>query len=111
MLLERFYSSKGRATRLGLDFELTVDILLEKLNNQNKLCAISGLPLTFYLGIGKISTNLSVDRIDSNKGYTVENTHLVCSVVNQMKNDLTEDNLLYYCKTIVDYQNFKNRNR
>lgn len=37
---------------------------------------------------------VSVDRIDSNKGYVKGNVELVSSLVNQMKNDLDREEFL-----------------
>lgn len=53
------------------------------------------------MGKGRIYTNVSVDRIDSNKGYLKDNVQLVCMVINQMKSDLNLDELKYYCQEII----------
>ena len=46
-------------------------------------------------------TNASVDRIDSNRGYVEDNVQLVCKAVNLMKNELTMDELDYWCCCIL----------
>jgi hypothetical protein len=38
--------------------------------------------------------NLSVDRIDSNEGYTKKNTQLTCIICNLMKFDMTEKDFI-----------------
>ena len=58
---------------------------------------------------GRIFTNVSVDRIDSNKGYTKNNVQLVCMAINQMKSDMSIEELLYFCEHIV-YNNGKIKN-
>lgn len=46
----------------------------------------------------------SVDRIDSGKGYTLMNIHLVINVVNIMKSDLTLDDFVAICKEVAHSQ-------
>lgn len=50
---------------------------------------------------GRVPTNLSVDRIDSNKIYTKNNVQLVCMAVNQMKSDLNDLTFYKFCEAIV----------
>jgi hypothetical protein len=50
---------------------------------------------------GRTSTNLSIDKIDHNKGYTKDNIQLVCMAVNEMKNDRTIEELKYFCECIL----------
>jgi hypothetical protein len=68
---------------------------------QEGKCAISGIPMTYFVGgRGKIDTNLSVDRIDNSKGYILENIHLVIYRVNIMRNDMEINEFLNICKII-----------
>ena len=75
--------AKHRAKRDGLDFLLTEDIIINKLNKNNNKCQISGVQL-------EMSNNkwnsLSFDRLDSNIGYTEDNTILVTKFLNISKN-------------------------
>lgn len=64
-------------------------------DNGNLLC---------YFDSGRVPTNLSVDRIDSGLGYIKGNIQLVCMAANQMKSDLTIEQLKYFCKSILEYQ-------
>ena len=57
--------------------------------------------MTFKMNNGRVNTNVSVDRIDSTKGYLQDNIQLVCMAVNQMKNDLEINELIYFCKQII----------
>ena len=70
---------------------LTVHHIQEIYDLQKGLCAISKLPLTLIKipNTKKVHTNLSIDRIDSTKGYEIENIQLVCAVVNTMKLNLS----------------------
>ena len=50
---------------------------------------------------------MSIDRINPDEGYTLENTQIVCMAVNQMKSDLTMDELLLFCKYIIKNNEYK----
>jgi hypothetical protein len=67
---------------------------------QKGLCAISGLPMTHDRSQGKTRTNISIDRIDSNKGYEIENVQLVCHIVNTIKSDMTMEELYFWTESI-----------
>lgn len=47
-----------------------------------------------------IQPNVSVDRIDSKKGYTRDNVQLVCMAINQMKSDLDNNTFYNLCKAV-----------
>ena len=94
--------SKGKRKYQPLDFDITKEFIKELYLKQDGKCAISKIPMTYIAGSGKHITNVSIDRIDSNKGYTKDNVQLVCSQVNMMKSDLTFDELLSFCKSIVE---------
>lgn len=81
--------------------------MLDMWSKQNGLCALSGIPMTHKIYAGKINTNLSIDRIDPNEGYTRNNTQLVCSCVNMMKGMLTIEELIQFCKAILNTQKLK----
>jgi predicted DNA-binding protein YlxM (UPF0122 family) len=65
-------------------------------------CPILGLELN-YSGYGsgkeRSDSSPSVDRIDSNKGYTIDNIHIISWRANRIKNDSTPEEL----KKIADY--------
>jgi hypothetical protein len=58
--------------------------------------------MSTIVGKGKHSTNISIDRIDSNKGYTKDNIQLVCAYVNIMKSDKSIEELKYFCQCILN---------
>lgn len=45
--------------------------------------------------------NLSVDRIDSSKGYTKDNIQLVCAAANMMKGYMEYNDLINFCEAII----------
>lgn len=83
---------------------LSVVLLLETLAKQNFKCALSGEPLTCKLESGTVSkTNASIDRIDAGGPYTAGNIQLVCSIVNNLRVDMTVDEFIDWCRKVADY--------
>jgi len=102
VLLERFLGARDRASRRGIDCDITVDHLKELWVKQDGLCAISGLPMSHIIFCGRVPTNVSVDRINSRMGYVVGNIQLVCMAINQMKSDLGMEDLLRFCEGVIN---------
>jgi hypothetical protein len=69
----------------GNNSPITFEDFQSKYNQQNGKCFYSGEPMTF----DKTSnTTISVDRIDSQKNYTLDNIVFCRKICNTMKNDL-----------------------
>jgi hypothetical protein len=85
---------------------LTVPMLLELYDKQKGLCALTGVPLECVLEVGKINPkNASIDRITHGcvgGEYKQDNIRLVCSIVNKMRQALTDEELRHWCKLIVE---------
>jgi hypothetical protein len=90
------------ATRRGKHpVEVVVDELKSLWDKQGGLCALSGVPMTYEKGKGRLPTNLSIDRKDSGLGYTLDNVQLVCYQANLMKSELTTAQLKFWCERIL----------
>lgn len=85
-----------------LGFNLDLGYLLNLYEEQQGLCALSKVRMTYQAGAGRVATNISIDRIDSSVGYVRGNVQFVCDVVNRMKQDLTEPELLVWCARILE---------
>lgn len=84
--------------------KLTWQIILNKLEQQNFKCALTGVELTCFLKKGtKIMTNASVDRIIPGGAYTEDNIQMVCRSVNSWRSDLTVQEFVDWCQKVVDY--------
>lgn len=85
-----------------MQFTITEDDLKQLFIKQKGLCAISGKKMTYigYQNKGSNNWNISVDRINSQKGYTKDNIQLVTGLVNRMKTDLYNDDLLLFCNNL-----------
>jgi hypothetical protein len=68
--------------------------LREVLEDSEKICALSGIPVIFEGEEGDIETRASLDRIDSSKGYIRGNVQIVCRFINQWKSDSTDERFL-----------------
>lgn len=66
---------------------------------QKGLCKYSGVPLSLE---AHHPHKVSLDRIDSSKGYIEGNLQLVSASVNRMKQEFTEEFFLQMCKKITD---------
>jgi hypothetical protein len=94
-----------RKTHLGFDIDIMY--LLEIYSAQKGLCAISGVLMTHKAGQGRVNTNISIDRIDSSRGYLKNNIQLVCDMVNRMKSNMSQTEFVGWCKHIVKAENEK----
>jgi hypothetical protein len=82
--------------------ELSPEILKNLLIKQKYKCALTGIKLTCLRANGiKFKTNASIDRINSDLGYNIDNIQLVCSVVNILKSNLTNHEYIRWCKKVV----------
>jgi len=70
------------------EFNLTDHDLLDLWEKQNGQCAYTKLPL---LATANQFNTVSLDRVDSSKGYVVGNVQLVCAAINKMKQEYTEE--------------------
>lgn len=85
------------------DAPLTITIAdLEVLFNYQKgLCALSGVKMTWGQGSVK-ATSLSVDRIESNRGYHLDNIRFICHAVNAFRGNGTDAEMIEMAKAIVN---------
>ena len=86
--------AKGRTK----EFSINTSDLLEVLIKQNGRCAYTKLPL---LATANQFNTVSLDRVDSSKGYVVGNIQLVCAAINKMKQEYTEEVFLLFCLLVT----------
>lgn len=87
------------AKKRDIELEITPKDIWELYLKQGKLCALTGVYISFPAGRGQLGT-VSVDRIDNHKGYTLENIQLVHKTVNRMKWVLTNDEMIQICALV-----------
>lgn len=102
ILTRKFKETKARCLKNNIEFDLTLDFLLEKYSKQNGKCFFSGM--TLFLSTCSVYS-LSIDRLNSKKGYTKDNINLICAVVNFMKTDIDHIEFIDFCKKIAFHNN------
>lgn len=102
----------NRSKKANREVEITAENIYNLWIKQNRKCALSGLPIDFTnTNPGNINRKeskydlictASLDRIDSNKGYTIDNTQLVHKDVNMIKKEYDQNYFLSLCKLITE---------
>ncbi len=91
---------KKQAKDRNLEFNITIEQAWSLFEKQDKKCALTNREIS--LTRNKLNQTASLDRIDSSKGYTLDNIQWVHKDVNKMKNNLPEDKLFFWAKKIYE---------
>jgi hypothetical protein len=94
----------GAITR-GLEFNITIEFGYELFVKQNYKCALTGIEIN--LGVlgertGNTSATASLDRINSDLGYTEDNIQWVHKDINYIKMDLPQNYFIHLCKLVAE---------
>lgn len=96
------YDYKHGAERRGIIFDISIEDMEKQYKKQNGLCAISNIELTMPIARTMFKQcTASLDRIDSNKGYIVNNIQWVHKKVQQMKWNISQNEFIEWCKIIA----------
>lgn len=93
-------NAKKSAKKRNQEFSLEISDVVGFWNDQQMICAYSGIEMT--LEAGKLNT-VSIERIDSNIGYTKDNTILVCQAINRMKSDFNYEDFYMLCQSVAKF--------
>ena len=95
-----FESFSKSAISRGYSWNLTPEELNEMHEEQDGLCALSGLSI----GWSKVGWehSASIDRLDNDKGYFLDNIQLVHKKINMMRGSLTVDDFLELCQAVAN---------
>ena len=85
----KFGTYKFGALRRNLEFSITIE---DAANVWTWKCALSG--------IGIDETSMSLDRIDSSKGYIVGNIQWVHKDINYMKQEYSQEVFIHWCSLV-----------
>lgn len=97
------FSIHDSAKRRELSFEIDKEQLWKLFLQQNRKCIYTGLELEFSVK----NTTASLDRIDSSKGYAIDNVQWVHKDINFMKRNFSDTTFLNYCRLIVQERDSK----
>ena len=92
----RYLAQKANSRKRPDSIKMTEEILQNIYDNQEGKCALSGLKFS----MNSSDRKPSLDRIDSNKGYTLTNIQLVSYFVNKMKRELNQSDFIKICGCI-----------
>jgi hypothetical protein len=97
-----FQSLVYGADRRNIIFEISINDIWNQFEKQNHKCALSGLELKFpTFGEKATEQTASLDRINSDLGYTKDNIQWLHKDVNKMKWELSQDRFLELCRIIT----------
>lgn len=85
----------GKLNQECLNVSVTYEYLITLYHEQDGRCALSNLDMSHNFNDPR---SISIDRIDSGKGYEVGNVQLVCQAFNWMKNNMPQ----YQAKQLLD---------
>lgn len=66
-----------------------------------EICPILGIKLNYENSFYKKDDSPSIDRIDSNRGYELENLHIISERANRIKNDSIPEELIKIANYII----------
>lgn len=98
-------SLKNSAKKRKLEFSITIEDAWNLFIKQNRLCKLTGLPLTFKSKSRLYDGTASLDRINPSRGYTIDNIQWVNKHINIMKSSWTEEEFVTFCKQIAYFNN------
>lgn len=103
---------KRGAIKRGLKFKITALEVWNLFLKQNQKCALSGQEINLVRCFKrrnkkrKVQT-ASLDRIDSSKGYTIDNVQWVHKHVNKCKQTFTNKEFILICSLVANYKGKK----
>lgn len=92
------YSAKARALRSGLAFELTEQWAASRWTGK---CELTGADFNVLPKGTTSAFSVSIDRIDSAKGYTQDNCRFILWSVNRFKSDYDDAIMMHIARLLV----------
>ena len=109
-VLKHTNTLKGRLNRLVIgarasskakkyDFSITLNDLFELWEKQNGLCSYTNWPMSTITHDPYL---VSIDRINSDKGYILSNIQLTCWQVNRAKSFMSNSDFFAMCQAVAN---------
>ena len=98
------YFRKVRQGALGrdLDFRITAKDVWDQYQKQKEKCALSSLHIHFETNQDKARLQTaSIDRIDSTKGYTIDNIQIIHKRLNRIKGITPDQEFIQWCNAVA----------
>jgi hypothetical protein len=99
---------KAGAKKRNIEFSINIQDIWDLYIRQDRRCALSGdiliLEKRYYSPYIKNQT-ASLDRIDSSKGYTIDNVQWLHKDINIMKSNWSDEEFIQKCIKVVNHAN------
>jgi len=92
------------ATARNLSCDISIKQIWELFLAQNRKCALSGKDIYFSSTCKSYDGTASLDRINSSKGYIIDNVQWVHKWVNLMKQDMDDQEFIDWCHAISSFK-------
>jgi ribosome assembly protein YihI (activator of Der GTPase) len=100
------------AVKRHIPFEITKEEAWNLFEQQSRKCALTGIELTMYKWEDRKNIgNASLDRIDSNRSYTVENVQWIDKCLQPIKLNWEQSEFIQTCKDVARHAEEKNIGR
>lgn len=89
--------------RRKIFFNITIQQAWNIFLKQKGKCALSGVDIGFSnsgRSMARAKITASLDRIDSSKGYEIDNVQWVHKVINRIKHNLSDEEFFYWCNKV-----------
>lgn len=102
-----FGKLKASAKKRNHEFNITLDEIWCMFLEQAAKCALSGIEIDLSKSYGRKKQTASLDRKDATKGYTIDNVQWVHKNINFMKQSMTNEEFINWCKLVSQYNEDK----
>jgi hypothetical protein len=101
-LYGRWYGALVRSAKeRNIEFNISQKEIWDLFLRQEKKCALTNLDIKFATCLkDEKEQTASLDRIDSSKGYVINNIQIVHKIVNIAKNKLSQEDFIKICNFI-----------
>lgn len=100
-----FKAAQDRAKRANLPFTITREWVTNQWEIQQGKCKVTGIPITLNVNENGekfyAPFNPSLDQIHAGRGYTPENTRLICVIVNLALNKFGDEAFDAMCRAYI----------
>lgn len=106
------YDMNKKARKKKFDCDITQEDIFQIYDDQDGKCALTGFDMTLGSSEDRFEKQYaaSPDRIDNERGYTLDNVWLVAARANSIKSDMTIEELIEWCEAVTKHLNDTQRN-
>ena len=109
--LKKILSHAKWSVKNNIKTTIGIEFLINLYNKQGGKCALTGIPLIYSTdnesNYRSSPFMVSIDRINSNLGYTEDNIRLVCLIVNCSLNEWGEEFFSTMCEAYIKNKSLK----